>query len=70
MRKVGMWGLSAGGVGGLGLDAISFLLTGRGEEVRIVLSAGLSVASGTVVAMGLIVDRRIRKKQEHGGISR
>jgi len=70
IRKMGMWGLSAGGVGGVGLDAVSFLLTGRGDEVRIVLSAGLCIASGAVVALGLIVDLRIRKKHERGGISR
>jgi len=67
LRKVGMWGLGAGGVGGLALDAITFLITGRGEAVRIVLSAGLCLASATVVALGFVADRRIRRRHERGG---
>ena len=69
LRKVGMWGLSAGGVGGLALDAVTFLITGRGDAVRIVLSAGLCLSSAAVVALGFVADRRLRRRHERGGAS-
>ena len=62
-----MWGLGAGSIGGLGLDAVSFLVTGEGDGVRIALSAGLCVASGTTLLVGLVADRLLRRKHERGG---
>ena len=70
LRQTGMWGLSAGGVGGLGLDALSFLITSRGSDVRILLSAGLCLVSAALVVIGSLLDRVLRRKYEGGGASR
>ncbi|HYS70827.1 MAG TPA: hypothetical protein VEM95_00220 [Thermoplasmata archaeon] len=69
LRTIGMWGLGAGGVGGLGLDAVTFLITGRGDAVRIGLSAGFCLASAAVVAVGFVADRRLLRRHERGGAS-
>lgn len=69
LRAVGTWGLGAGGVGGIALDAVAYAITGRGDAVRIVLSAGLCAASAAVVALGLLVDWRLRRRHEGGGAS-
>ena len=69
LRTIGMWGLGAGSVGGLGLDAVTFLITGRGDAVRIALSGGLCISSAGVVAVGLVADRRLRRRHERGGPS-
>jgi len=66
MKRAGMWGLSAGGVGGLGLDALSFVITGRGDAIRITLSTALCLASGGLILFGFLADRALRKKYEGG----
>jgi len=64
-----MWGLGAGGVGGIALDGIAYAITGKGDAVRIALSAGLCVASAATVVLGILVDRRLRRRHEGGGAS-
>jgi len=66
LKTVGLWGLGAGGVGGLGLDALSYAITGQGNSIRIALSAGLCLASGAVIVVGLLADRRLRETHERG----
>lgn len=70
LQRVGLWGLGAGGVGGLVLDGISLAITGRGEPVRIALSAALCAASAVLIVLGRITDARLRRRHERGDAAR
>lgn len=70
LRRAGAWGLGAGGVGGLSLDAVSFLVTREGGGLRILLSLALCIASAILVGMGFAVDWLGKRRYENGGAYR
>ena len=68
LKRAGAWGLGAGGVGGLSLDAISFVVTGEIVGLRMLLSLALCIASAVLVGIGFAVNWMAKRKYERGGV--
>ena len=62
LRQLGKWGLAFGVGAGLVFDGLTWVITGEGSLVRIILILIVCAGSASTVGIGFLVDALVRRK--------